>query len=157
VVSYRLREATGSDIDFLAGVVMEATRDQGRVPDGFDERQFRLGFTETTLAQFRDEISVTDVIEVDGEPVGRLRVANDGDCIELCGIQLLPQVQSHGIGTAVIEDLKQQAIAAGIPLTLGVEKDNLAARRLYERLGFGHVTETDLEYRLSWNPPDPTI
>jgi hypothetical protein len=55
--------------------------------------------------------------------------------IELSGIHLLPQVQRHGMGRAIIEGLKSQAAAAGIPLDLGVEKDNPDARRLYERLG----------------------
>ena len=83
---------------------------------------------------------------------GRLRVACTDDYIELCGIQLLPAIQRHGIGTAIIEDLKAQAAAARIPLDLGVEKDNPDARKLYERLGFVQVGETEQECKLRWNP-----
>ena len=69
------------------------------------------------------------------------------------GIQLLPGIQRHGIGTAIIEDLKVQATAAGLLLELDVEQDNPDARKLYERLGFVQVGETAQEYKLRWSPP----
>jgi len=76
--------------------------------------------------------------------------------IELSGIQLLPHVQRQGIGTAVIEDLKAEAAKVALPLDLGVEKDNPNAQRLYERLGFVRVDETEQEFRLQWRPPPQT-
>jgi GNAT superfamily N-acetyltransferase len=160
VLSYHIRPATAQDVGFLADVVIEATRAQDRLPDGFDEQPWRMGFCELTMEQVRAEIpdSTTSVVEVDNERVGRLRIARTADYIELCGIQLLPGMQRHGIGTAIIEDLKAQAAAAGIPLGLGVEKDNPDARRLYERLGFVQVGETEQEYSLRWNPrPDADL
>jgi hypothetical protein len=57
----------------------------------------------------------TSVIESGGGSVGRLRITRSTDRIELSGIQLLPRVQGRGIGTAIIEDLKAEAKAAGIP------------------------------------------
>lgn len=155
MLDYRLRTAEAADVSFLADVVIEATRAQGRVSEDFDERQWREEFGAWTLAQIRgeDPASATSVIEVDDQRVGRLRVTRTGDCIELSGIQLLPSVQGHGIGSAVIEDLKEQAVAAGIPLNLAVEKDNPDAGRLYERLGFVRVGETEEEFQLRWNPP----
>ena len=96
---------------------------------------------------------MTSVIEAGGQRIGRVRITRSAECIELCGIQLLPGFQRHGIGTAVIEDLKTQAAAAGIPLDLDVEKDNPGPRRLYERLGFVQVGETDQEFKLRWHPP----
>lgn len=157
MVSYRIRPATADDVEFLADVVLEATRAQGRLPRDFDERQWRESFGTWTMEQVRGEIadSTTSVVEVDNEPVGRLRFARSADCIELCGIQLLPPIRRQGVGTAIIEDLKAQAAAAGIPLDLGVEKDNPDARKLYDRLGFIQIGETEQESRLRWNPqPD---
>lgn len=151
--SYHIRQATAEDVGFLADVVIEATRAQGRLPNDFDEPQWRKGFAERTTEQVRSDIpdSTTSVIEVDNERAGRLRIARTADCIELCGIQLLPDVQRHGIGTAVVEELKAQAVAVGVPLDLGVEKDNPDARKLYERLGFVQVGETEQECKLRWN------
>ena len=68
--------------------------------------------------------------------MGRLRVLRTGQTIELAGIQLLPEVQGRGIGTAIIEALKAEAAETGATVELGVEKDNPNARRLYHRLGF---------------------
>lgn len=156
---YRLRAATAGDVRFLADVVIEATRAQGRFPDSIGEREWRQGFSAWTMSDIRGEIpgSTTSVIETGTGRAGRLRITRTAGCIELSGIQLLPRVQRRGIGTAVIEDLKAEAAAAGLPLELGVEKDNPGARRLYERLGFTRAGETEEEFRLRWNPrPDAT-
>jgi GNAT superfamily N-acetyltransferase len=155
VLSYRIRPATADDVEFLADAVLDATRAQGRLPRDFDERQWRERFCAWTLEQVRGEIpgSTTSVVEVGDERAGRLRIARAAGCIELCGIQLLPRIQRRGVGTAIIEDLKAQAAAASVPLDLGVEKDNPDARKLYERLGFIQIGETEQESRLRWNPP----
>jgi len=157
VLSYRIRPATADDVGFLVAVVIEATRAQGRIPNDFDEGQWRKDFADWTMEQVRGEIpdSATSVIEVDNQSAGRLRITHTADYIELSGIQLLPDIQRHGIGSAIIEDLKAQAAAAGISLDLGVEKDNPEARKLYERLGFVQIGETEEECKLRWNPrPD---
>ena len=149
MLTYRVRPATEEDVEFLADVVVAATRAQGRVPDGFDERQWRTAFGASTLEQVRGEVPdcVTSVVEVDNERVGRVRITRTTNFIELSGIQLLPRVQRQGIGTAVIEQLQAQAAGAGLPLDLDVEKDNPGARRLYERLGFARVGENEEESR----------
>jgi ribosomal protein S18 acetylase RimI-like enzyme len=155
--AYRIRSATLQDIGFLADVVVEATRAQGRLSDAFDEPTWRRNFTAWTEKQIRGEIpeSTTSVIEVGDERVGRLRVARSRDRMELSGIQLLPRVQGRGIGTAIIEGLKAEADAAGVCLDIGVEKDNSRARRLYERLGCVQVAEDEQEHKLRWYPPAP--
>jgi hypothetical protein len=51
VLSYHIRTATPEDVAFLADVVFEATRAQNRLPDDFDERQWRKSFSEWTVAQ----------------------------------------------------------------------------------------------------------
>jgi GNAT superfamily N-acetyltransferase len=152
VLSYRVRPATTEDAGFLTDVVIEATRAQGRLAAGFDERRWRAAFSAWTIDQVRDQGpgGTTSVVEVNNERIGRVRISRSAECIELCGIQLRPGFQRHGIGTAIVEDLKEQAAAAGIPLYLDVEKDNPDARRLYERLGFVQIGETDQEFRLRW-------
>ncbi len=154
MLRYHIRPATDEDIGFLADVVIEATQAQGRLPKDFDEQQWRKRFGEWTLEQVRGEIpdNTTGVIEVERVRAGRLRIARTADYIELCGIQLRPDVQRRGLGTAIIEDLKTEAAATGVPLELSVEKDNPDARKLYERLGFVQVGETEQEYKLRWSP-----
>jgi GNAT superfamily N-acetyltransferase len=151
--TYWLRQAILEDVDFLTDVVIAAARAQGRQPDDFDESEWRKSFAVWTAAQIRDADphTTTSVIELDGEPVGRLRITRSDECIELSGIQLPPRVQRRGIGTAIINDLKTEAAAAGIPVDIGVEKDNPSARRLYERLGCMKIGETEQEHRLRWH------
>ena len=145
-----IRPATPDDVSFLTDVVVEATYDQGRFPDDFDEVDFRSGFGEWTAEQVRGELdgSSTSVVEVDGVRVGRLRVVRRRDLVEIAGLQLLPEHQSRGVGRTVVDRLVAQARADGLPVELGVEKDNPRAREFWERCGFSYVGEGEGEHRL---------
>ena len=81
-----------------------------------------------------------DVIEVDGEPVGRLYVARWEDEIRIMDIALLPEHRGRGIGTAFMRDLLDEGAHTGKRVSIHVELNN-PARRLYERLGFSPVEE----------------
>ena len=145
-----VRPALLSDVAFLTDVVVEATYDQGRFPDDFDEVDFRTGFAEWTAEQVRGEVdgSSTSVVEVDGLPVGRLRVVRRPDLVEIAGLQLMPEHQSRGVGRTVVDDLVTRARADGLPVELGVEKDNPRARSFWESCGFAYVGEGEGEHRL---------
>jgi ribosomal protein S18 acetylase RimI-like enzyme len=100
------------------------------------------------------------VIEVHGEPIGRLRterseVMIDGRTvprITLCGIQLRPPFQRQGIGSAIIRKLKAEAASCRGVLDLGVDHANTNARRLYERLGFVQFGSDEQEVHMRWSP-----
>lgn len=151
---YQIRPAVDSDVPFLADVVVKATAAQGRWPEDFDEPKWRSEYEAWTRWHVRGAFpgSATSVIEVDGEAVGRLRVVRDGQRIELTGIQLLPYIQGRGIGTSVIDELKAEAIEAGISVELSVELDNPRARQLYERLGFVKIGDDGSDERFQWSP-----
>jgi ribosomal protein S18 acetylase RimI-like enzyme len=74
----------------------------------------------------------------------------DSGCVELAGIQLLPQHQSQGIGTQIVRDLANEAGASRQRFELNVEKDNPRARALYERLGMVWESETQDEDHMIW-------
>lgn len=145
-----IRAATADDVAFLTDVVVEATYDQGRFPDDFDEVDFRAGFGGWTAEQVRGELdgSSTSVVEVDGVRAGRLRVVRRRDLVEIAGLQLLPEHQSQGVGRTVVDRLVERARADGLPVELGVEKDNPRAREFWERCGFAYVGEDESEHRL---------
>jgi ribosomal protein S18 acetylase RimI-like enzyme len=104
-----------------------------------------------TLYQVQGTIenSTTYVIEFDGKSAGRLRVVRTAGEIFIGGIQLLPDCQGRGIGTAVITTLIQEGLSRGVPVALEVEKDNPDAERLYRRLGFERYGETNDAFRMS--------
>ncbi|MGW6280027.1 N-acetyltransferase family protein [Kribbella sp. NPDC055071] len=152
---HQLRPATPDDVAFLTEVVIEATRAQGRLSPEFAEPAVQARFAAWHLESIEDPATDVSVIELDGIPVGRLRVSRSPESIELNGIQLLPSAQNQGIGTAIITQLQSEAASTGVPLDLGVEHDNADARRLYNRLGFHQIGKDDKEAKLRW-PADPS-
>lgn len=77
----------------------------------------------------------SDIVMIDGEPAGRLYVYRGEAEIRIVDIALLPEQRRNGAGTALLRDLLAEADAAGMSVTIHVERFN-AALRLYERLGF---------------------
>ena len=76
-----------------------------------------------------------DVIEVGGEPAGRLYVHRGPREIRIVDIALTPAFRGRGIGTRLLEAVIAEADDAGRTVSIHVEMNN-RARRLYERLGF---------------------
>lgn len=74
--------------------------------------------------------------------VGLLKVARDALEWQLIQIQLIPELQGRGIGTQMIGRLASEAEQAGACLRLSVLKGS-PARRLYQRLGFIVVKESE--------------
>ena len=145
-----MRPAVEADVGFLTDVVVEATYDQGRFPEDFDEPDFRAGFSAWTAEQVRGELdgSATSVVQVDGTDAGRLRIVRRGGLVEIAGLQLLPEHQSRGVGRAVVDQVLAAARADRLPVELGVEKDNPRARAFWESCGFVLVGEDGGEHRM---------
>jgi ribosomal protein S18 acetylase RimI-like enzyme len=76
----------------------------------------------------------------DGEDAGRLYIARWAREHRIVDIALLPEHRGHGLGTALLRDLLDEAGRAGKSLSIHVEKMN-PAMGLYRRLGF--VKEAD--------------
>jgi ribosomal protein S18 acetylase RimI-like enzyme len=91
------------------------------------------------------------VADVRGRPVGHLGV----DLVRVRGAAhlwqfgVLPALQSHGIGTAMIGYAEEAAAAHGFRVAeIGAETHNPRARALYERVGYSLVEERDGEWIL---------
>lgn len=75
------------------------------------------------------------IAEQDGEPVGLITYRIDGDACEVVTLNSLAQGQ--GIGTALLETVKQVALESGCRrLWLITTNDNLPALRFYQKRGF---------------------
>jgi GNAT superfamily N-acetyltransferase len=79
-----------------------------------------------------------DVVEVAGEPVGRLYLHRGQAEIRVMDIALLPAFRGQGIGTRLLRGVLGEARASGRTVSVHVELAN-PARALYERLGFEPV------------------
>lgn len=93
------------------------------------------------------------VLERDGVPIGRLVLDHDGTVLRLVDIAILPEAQNQGGGGAVLRGLQALAGARQWRLELGVSKSNVAACRLYQRLGFRLLAEDALQAQLAWSAP----
>lgn len=138
---FTTRPASEDDYDFLYGLHVAALKDYVAQSWGWEdtvqERMFREGF----------DPSKVEILVVDGRDVGVLSLERRDDEIFISSIEILPEWQNRGLGTAVIQNVRREARNLGLPVGLRVLKVN-PARRLYKRLGFSVVEETATHFWL---------
>jgi len=100
-------------------------------------------------AQFPD--ARYDLLLIAGEPAGRLYVDRRPDEFCILDIALLPEYRGRGIGTALLQEIIEEATVEDKPIRLHVEPTN-PARRLYTRLGFTEVRENGPYIQMEWLP-----
>jgi GNAT superfamily N-acetyltransferase len=135
----QLRPVVDGDRAFLVelyGSVRE--RELAHVP--WDEATRRAFVEQQFAAQdahYRQHYpgATLDVVEVDGEPAGRLYVHRGPSDIRIMDIALLAPFRGQGIGTGLLRTLIDEAEGSGRKLSIHVEVNN-PARTLYDRLGF---------------------
>jgi ribosomal protein S18 acetylase RimI-like enzyme len=115
-----------------------------------------MGWTEEQhLAGIRSNLAGSTThfaIVVDGVRAGIVRIVEHDEAIALEQIEVLPQFQGKGIGTTLIESLIERASTTCKAIDLSVFVSNLGARRLYERLGFQVVSESDRDMKMRYTP-----
>jgi ribosomal protein S18 acetylase RimI-like enzyme len=151
----RLRPVAEDDRAFLVDLY-GSVREEELAPLEWDDTTKRAFVEQQFSAQdahYRQNYpgASLDVIEVDGEPAGRLYVYRGRDDVRIMDIALAPPFRGRGIGTRLIETLIDEAESSGRKLSIHVEHNN-PARRLYERLGFGPAGEHGV-YVLMERPP----
>jgi ribosomal protein S18 acetylase RimI-like enzyme len=147
MVSVALRPAEAEDLDFLYGLNRTTMREYvvetwGRWDERWQEERYRRHFRP---ADFK-------IIVHEGQDVGVLASRKTETELVIASIQLLPNHQGRGIGTSLINVLLDEARDEGKQVTLQVLKVNGRARRLYERLGFSTVEETDIHHLMKSVP-----
>lgn len=152
-----VRPAMEGDIDFMVQLFLDLARQRNPTGHGVDVEAIEQGTRIATLEQVQGKLedSTTNVIEFNGQLAGRLRVVRTATQIEIAGLQVLPDYQGYGLGTAVITEIVREGQTRAIPVVLQVDKDNPDARRLYLRLEFEQVGETDDTYWMSTRSPRP--
>jgi ribosomal protein S18 acetylase RimI-like enzyme len=139
-----LRPATADDERFLLGL-RHATMDRHLIASGLTPSE------EEHLRRVRIRFDCAEIVLVDGEPAGLLKVARESGRWDLIQIQFAPAFQGRGLGTRLLEDLVAEARGSGASLVLDVLKVN-PARRLYERLGFVIVGENEHSFDMQLAP-----
>jgi ribosomal protein S18 acetylase RimI-like enzyme len=139
-----VRPVAGGDRAFLAQVYASTRADELALLPWTDEQKalFLAHQFEAQDAHYRAHYvgASFGVIEVDGEPAGRLYVHRGPSDIRIVDITLAPAFRGRGHGTGLLRSLIAEAEDGGRKLSIHVELNN-PARRLYERLGFRTVGE----------------
>jgi GNAT superfamily N-acetyltransferase len=152
----QVRPATDADEAFLRSVYAASRADEVAVfgwPDAqvaaFLGQQF-----DAQRAHYRaaHPDAVEGVIEVDGDPAGRLYADRGPTALLVLDLALLPGQRGRGTGTALLGALQVDAATFGVPLRLHVAHAN-PARRLYERLGLRPVADDGVRLELEWVRP----
>lgn len=143
--NWALRPAEEEDLAFLYQVKKASNLGYIAALQGWDEEGQRRAFARDF--QRRREFSV---ITVDGADAGFLQLQRGADFLNVAELHLLPSFRSRGIGSAVLKHLQAQAV--DLPLLIGCFQANKEALRLYRRLGFIPVTETDTHVILIHDP-----
>lgn len=125
-----MRAATQSDSDFVYSVHQAAMGPYVQRVWGWDERVQRQAHL-----QWFDPARVY-VIAVDGKDVGVVEYEVERERLHINRIEIIPDHQQSGTGTAIIRDLIEEADRQGLSTAADVLEVNDGALRLYERLGF---------------------
>ena len=94
--------------------------------DAWQRKDFDRRFTQQAVS----------IIEVESRAAGSLWLETRADLVYVADLQVLPELQGRGIGTAVLRRLIADAAERGVSVALAVLPANPRAQRLYERLGF---------------------
>lgn len=150
-----LRPATQADYFFMRRLY-GATREEEMKQFPFDELQKQQFLDQQFGAQYQHyqlhyPTCERNIIERDGQPIGRFWIDEWRDQIRLVDIALMAEHRRSGLGTHLVRDVLARGQAAGKPVTIHVEGFN-PALRLYERLGFEHVDTNGVYYLMKWTP-----
>lgn len=146
-MQFTLRPATAADYPWLWSLKRLTMRyyveeTWGSWDDAAQEAFFRRTYRSDTV----------QLVVVDGRNAGLLHLEREPAALFLANIQIHPDFQNRGLGTAVIRDVLASARTLGLPVRLQVLQVNTAARQLYQRLGFAISGETPTHVLMRWQP-----
>ena len=147
-----LRPESPADEGFLYAVYA-STREDELALTNWDESMRRAFLNQQFSAMrqgYRSMFPAGDflIIELDGQPVGRIVINRGEHEVRVVDLALLPAERNQGIGTRL---MRQVCASAEKPVRLCVLKNN-RARTWYERLGFKLFGEQGVYDELEWIP-----
>ena len=161
-MKYTLRPATETDAPFLAELFADVRGPEFRlagIPAPMVEQLLAMQHRAQSMsyaAQFPE--AVDQIIWIGDERAGRSLVDFGADEIRLVDIALLTKHRGLGVGSALLGELCETALASSRSLQLSVRPGNRAAR-LYERMGFVAVGADEANTHMEWRgktSPSPT-
>jgi ribosomal protein S18 acetylase RimI-like enzyme len=94
----------------------------------------------------------SEIVLLDGQPIGRLWLYRGPAEHRLVDIALLPEFRNRGIGAALVTEAIAAAKAAHVPLCCSVGSSNQGSLRFHQRLGFRIVDQDEVYCELAIEP-----
>ncbi len=114
-----------------------------------------FGWDEASQDRFADidfDARNPHIIQHMGSPVGVIGWQDKDDHLWFGPIFILPAHQNQGIGTFLVKEFIQKAVAQNVALRLQTLRKNENAKRLYEKLGFRTLSSSDVHWQMEYLP-----
>ncbi len=147
---WSLQPASTEDRDFLFELNRTTMKAYVDATWGWDEDE-QVAYFDRHFDPARFQI-----VHAQNDAIGVLAIEESPDEIYLATIQLLPQWQGRGIGSAIVRSILERGAIAGKPVTLRVLHSNPRATRLYELLGFKTVRAIETHTYMRADPGHTT-
>ncbi|WP_288376158.1 GNAT family N-acetyltransferase [uncultured Chryseobacterium sp.] len=132
------KQADENDIDFLLALRIKTMNPHYETSGLSTDR-------ETTLQRVLYQFDKANIIFLDNQPIGLLKVDRTFTNIEVLQLQIDPSQQGKGLGKKILMDILEEASLARKTVSLSVLKTN-KAQHLYKSLGFRIVDEDQYSY-----------
>lgn len=142
-MTYLLRDASDKDIDFLLDLRRETIKSYIDDIWGWDEAFQRKEFVENFCSD------LNKIITLDGVDIGVLEINESAYELNITELELLSEFQGKGIGSLILKDQIRKANEMKKTINIGTFKSNIDAIRLYEKLGFRIIDETETHILMS--------
>ena len=106
--------------------------------------------TTTYRAQFPD--ARFDIVEVGGEPIGRIVVDPGGETGCIVDFALVPERRGQGRGVAIMAAVLRDFAPLGRPMRCKVLIHNEPSARMCRRVGFQEISAEPPFLQLEWRP-----
>ncbi|UKB83095.1 GNAT family N-acetyltransferase [Chryseobacterium sp. MEBOG06] len=136
--SLTYRQATERDLDFLFDLRTKTMVPHYEVSGLSTDRQ-------TTMQRILYQFEKANIILLDNQPIGLLKVDRTFTNIDILQLQIDPAQQGKGLGKKILTDILEEASLVGKTVSLSVLKTN-KAQHLYTSLGFRIVDEDQNSY-----------
>ena len=113
---------------------LELLREDAR--DYLDQTIALMGETWEHFVQIAQQVGRVYSVYQDGTLAGYYWIEERGKELHLHGIVVKAEFRGQGIGTAILEKLREEYAGRMDAIELGVHDSNVRAKALYERLGF---------------------
>ena len=137
------RKASENDIDYLLDLRIKTMNphytDSGLPTD-----------RESTLQRILYQFEKANIILLNNEPAGLLKINKAADKTEVLQLQIDPDQQGKGLGRNILTDILKEASTERKAVALSVLKTN-KAQHLYTGLGFKIVGEDDHSYFMEFH------